>query len=90
MLYNKYGLIINKDNEPESPRQWNPLTKMYCAHKKYALGDEGVVLEDFVSAILDELPTDFRFLKWIREGTTILYDDFVEEWYEFWGTYHGY
>ena len=35
-----YSLSIEQDNSPESPREWNDLTKMVCFHSRYNLGDK--------------------------------------------------
>lgn len=33
-------LIIEQEEQPESPRKWSNIGKMICWHKKYVLGDE--------------------------------------------------
>ena len=33
-------LVIEQDNDPENPREWDTLGKMVCFHKRYNLGDE--------------------------------------------------
>lgn len=35
-----YTLTITNDPYPESPREWDNATTMWCAHKRYNLGDE--------------------------------------------------
>ena len=35
----KHSLKIWNDEDSESPREWDNLTKMYCWHRRYTLGD---------------------------------------------------
>lgn len=37
---NKYKLTVERDDYPESPREWDNLTTMICWHRRYNLGDK--------------------------------------------------
>ena len=36
----KYSLKIVQDSAPDSPREWDNLTTIFCFHKRYNLGDK--------------------------------------------------
>jgi len=36
----KYQIEIVQDDSPDSPREWDNLTTMFCFHKRYTLGDK--------------------------------------------------
>ena len=38
--YKGYAITIEQDNNPDSPREWDNLGTMVCAHRRYHLGDE--------------------------------------------------
>ena len=38
--YKGYEIEIHRDEDPESPRDWDNVSLMICFHKKYTLGDE--------------------------------------------------
>lgn len=44
-----FSIEIRRDDDPESPRDWDNLGTMICFHKKYTLGDDSHKLkhEDF-------------------------------------------
>ena len=53
-----YGFTVELhiDEDAESPRQWDNVTKMYCLHNRYCLGDEhnGRTPDDVARMINDD------------------------------------
>lgn len=47
-------LEIFQDENPESPREWDNLGVMICAHKRYSLGDIQIKSEDELKEHLDK------------------------------------
>lgn len=49
-----YGTIgyIKYDEEPESPREWDNLGKMFCVHDRYNLGDPELRKQDNIEALV--------------------------------------
>ena len=45
----EYALEYHYDPEPPNPRQWDNLSVMLCAHKRYILGDKQINTERFSS-----------------------------------------
>lgn len=41
-------IVIERDPDPESPREWDNLGTMVCWHRRYNLGDEQPEVEPFV------------------------------------------
>lgn len=59
--YKGYTIEIYQDEDPESPREWDNIGKMYCFHKRYRLGDshdypssEFISWEEFRERLEDE------------------------------------
>lgn len=50
---NKYKLTVERDDMPESPREWDNLTTMVCWHRRYSLGDKHHF--DTVNDMLEDL-----------------------------------
>jgi hypothetical protein len=36
----KYSLTVSIDNDPQNPREWDNISKIYCQHKRYNLPQE--------------------------------------------------
>lgn len=49
--YERNGLTVEifYDNSPESPREWDNVGTMICAHRNYTLGDEQANFSDYHS-----------------------------------------
>ena len=46
-----YTLCITNDSHPENPRSWDNAATMWCAHRRYNLGDEQINTDDTISTI---------------------------------------
>jgi len=53
--YRGYDIHVLYDSEPESPREWDNLGRMFCFHNRYNLGDK----HDYLKGDFDNWP-DFR------------------------------
>ena len=40
IIYKEHNINIFNDDTPETPREWDNLTKMICFHRRYELGDK--------------------------------------------------
>ena len=47
-------LVIEQDQDPTDPREWDNLGTMVCAHSRYNLGDEQIDPHDFLDTLAGE------------------------------------
>jgi len=87
-MSNKYVIKILPDEDPESPREWDNLGTMVCAHSRYNLGDEqsptGSGLGDRMNLLYDKCPAQLEKLIERYNGQKDPQYDFLldigEEW----------
>lgn len=68
------GMVIEVgyDEWPIDPREWDNVTQMHCAHRRYTLGDKGVGLVDFLEDALEMIYIESEeFFKWLLEKEII-------------------
>lgn len=79
----EYELSIFRDEDAESPREWDNLGKMVCWHRRYALGDKHDFdsPQDFYeSAEYKDIFVILPIYLYDHSGITISNDDFGDRW----------
>ena len=88
-LKNNLELEIIHDESPESPREWDNLTRMVCFHQKYWLGDQTTYKKDDfnnwgeleAAIIRQERPLIIKPLyMYDHSGVTIRTSSFGDRW----------
>lgn len=79
----EYELSIFRDEDAESPREWDNLGKMVCWHRRYSLGDKHDFdsPQDFYeSSEYKDIFVILPIYLYDHSGITISNDDFGDRW----------